>query len=60
MKPFTGITAKVSIKPDKETKSRLFGILDYWTQTCLAPIHHGLFRILKSIDQDKTFNQLED
>uniref|UniRef100_A0AAT9H882 RNA dependent RNA polymerase n=1 Tax=Rhizopus microsporus mitovirus 4 TaxID=3156531 RepID=A0AAT9H882_9VIRU len=56
-RPESLITAKISVKPDKETKSRLFGILDYFTQTALREIHLNLFRQLKKIPSDKTFAQ---
>nr|WSP06968.1 RdRp [Gnomoniopsis castaneae mitovirus 1] len=48
---------KLSIKDDKEGKSRPFAIFDYWSQTVLSPLHDWLFKILRSIPQDCTFNQ---
>lgn len=59
VKPESLKTAKISVKADAETKSRLFGILDYWTQTALRPLHQRLFKILKQIPSDQTFNQTE-
>lgn len=43
--------------PDKEGKTRIIAILDYWSQTALRPIHNFLFSVLKKIPQDKTFDQ---
>lgn len=43
--------------PDKEGKHRVVGILDYFSQTALRPLHSYLFSRLKLIPQDCTFNQ---
>lgn len=32
-------------------------LFDYWSQTALKPCHDELFKILKRIPQDMTFNQ---
>jgi len=48
---------KLSYFSDKETKTRVIGILDYWSQTVLKPIHDHLMVILKRIKQDMTYNQ---
>jgi len=50
-------TRKLSYFSDKEGKTRIIAILDYWTQTCLFPIHDALMGILKGIKQDCTFDQ---
>jgi len=42
---------------DKEGKTRVIGILDYWTQTALLPLHRLLNNLLKGIVTDCTFNQ---
>lgn len=42
---------------DKEGKTRIIGILDYWTQTALLPLHKLLNNLLKNITSDCTFNQ---
>jgi hypothetical protein len=39
-------------------KVRVVAITDWWTQALLAPLHEGLFTILRSIPQDGTFCQL--
>jgi hypothetical protein len=44
---------------DKEGKTRVVAILDYWSQTALYPVHAWIFSILKKIPQDMTFNQGE-
>lgn len=43
--------------PDKEGKTRVIAILDYFSQTCLKPVHDELFSFLRKIHQDVTFNQ---
>jgi hypothetical protein len=44
---------------DKEGKTRMVAILDYWSQTALRPLHDRLFGILRVIPQDMTFSQGE-
>jgi len=48
---------KLSYFSDKEGKSRVIAILDYWSQTALYPLHNSLNRILRGIKTDCTFNQ---
>lgn len=48
---------KVSAIADKEGKSRVVACLDYWSQTALRPLHDYLFKILRRIPQDCTFDQ---
>jgi hypothetical protein len=48
---------KLSWFPDKELKVRLIAIGDYFSQTALRPLHKFIFRILRRIPQDRTFNQ---
>jgi hypothetical protein len=48
---------KLSWFPDKENKVRVIAIGDYWSQTVLFPLHSYLFRVLRKIPQDCTFNQ---
>lgn len=43
--------------PDLEGKTRVIAILDYWSQTALRPLHQFLFKVLRLIPQDMTFNQ---
>lgn len=51
--------SKISVKADVDCKSRLFGILDYWTQTSLVPLNKSLYKLLRRIPSDQTFNQTE-
>lgn len=48
---------KLSVVQDKEGKSRVIAILDYWSQTVLKPLHDHLMRVLSKLEQDCTFNQ---
>jgi len=48
---------KLSYFADKEGKTRVIGILDYWSQTACKPLHEAMARILKQIPADCTFNQ---
>lgn len=48
---------KISYFSDKEGKTRVIAILDYWTQTALRPLHDSLNGILRRIWNDCTFNQ---
>jgi hypothetical protein len=50
-------TRKLSCFGDSEGKSRTIAILDYWSQTALAPLHAKLMKLLSVIDEDCTFNQ---
>jgi len=48
---------RLSWFPDKENKVRVVAILDYWSQTALKAVHDYLFRVLRKIPQDCTFDQ---
>jgi len=48
---------KLSVKDDREGKSRIFAIFDYWSQTLLSPLHDWAFSTLRKIPQDCTFDQ---
>jgi len=52
-----GILSKLSVIKDKEAKSRIIAILDYWSQSSLRPLHLGLFSLLKRVRGDCTFDQ---
>jgi len=52
-----GIFRRLVWFPDKELKVRTIAILDYWSQTSLRQLHSYIFKILKRIPQDMTFNQ---
>nr|QXP49783.1 RNA-dependent RNA polymerase [araluen mito-like virus] len=55
--PKQPLVRKLSSFSDKEGKTRTVGMFDYWSQTCLKPIHDMLCRILRGIPQDCTYNQ---
>lgn len=42
---------------DKEGKTRIIAVGDYFTQAILRPVHDQLMKYLKGIPQDMTFNQ---
>lgn len=48
---------RLSAFADKEGKTRVIGILDYFSQNALGPLHTWLNERLKQIDQDCTFDQ---
>jgi hypothetical protein len=50
-------TRKLSYFSDKEGKTRVIAILDYWSQSALKPLHDKLMFILKGIRCDVTFDQ---
>jgi hypothetical protein len=49
-------TRKLAVFPDKEGKTRIIGILDYFSQNALAPLHDFLMEIIKRIPQDCTYD----
>jgi hypothetical protein len=51
------IYRKVVPIQDKEGKTRLIGILDYWSQSVLKPLHDSLMGNLKKFKSDMTMNQ---
>lgn len=52
-----GIYRKLTAFADKEGKTRVIAILDFFSQTVLKPLHLYLFNFLRKIDQDCTFDQ---
>jgi len=60
LKP-TGVEIKtlrrVTCISDKEGKTRVVAILDYWSQTALRPLHNALLGVLRSLKSDMTYNQ---
>lgn len=42
---------------DKEGKTRVIGIMDYWSQAVLRPIHKEINKILMTLEEDCTFDQ---
>lgn len=51
------VIRKLSYIYEAEGKTRIIAMLDYWSQTCLKPLHNSLFELLRGIEQDCTFNQ---
>jgi len=52
-----GISRKLIYFSDREGKTREVAIFDYYSQTSLIPLHKYLFKVLKKIPQDFTFDQ---
>jgi hypothetical protein len=52
-----GRSGRLSLVRDKEAKVRIIAILDYWTQSCLLPLHDSVMSFLKRQKPDCTFNQ---
>jgi len=48
---------KLAAFSDKEGKTRIIGICDYWTQSACKPLHEAMADILKALPTDCTFNQ---
>lgn len=48
---------KLAFKIEPAGKIRVFAMVDCWTQWLLRPLHKDLFRFLRSISSDATFNQ---
>lgn len=55
--PKTSRFRKLSYFSDKEGKTRVIAILDYWSQTALRPYHDLMMRLLRGIKCDQTFDQ---
>lgn len=55
--PKTSSFRKLSYFSDKEGKTRVIAILDYWSQTALRPLHKVLNQMLRRIGPDCTFDQ---
>jgi hypothetical protein len=55
--PKTSSLRKLSYFSDKEGKTRVIAILDYWSQTALRPYHKALNKVLRAIRTDCTFDQ---
>lgn len=60
-KPSTSIgpvLGKLHLKEEAAGKIRVFAIADVITQSVLAPLHKEIFKILKNIPMDGTFDQI--
>jgi hypothetical protein len=51
------ILRKLSLVQDPEAKCRIIGILDYWSQTSLKPLHDKLIHALTRFKADCTLDQ---
>jgi hypothetical protein len=52
-----GRLRSIGVVKDTEGKSRLIAMADYWSQTCLFPLHTQILSVLKKIKMDLTFGQ---
>jgi hypothetical protein len=55
--PAGNAVAQFAIKEEAAGKIRVFALVDSITQTVLAPLHDSLFRLLRAIPTDGTFDQ---
>lgn len=53
-----GRSGKLALIKDKEAKTRIVALVDYWTQSALRPLHDAEMRFLRGLKNDMTFNQL--
>lgn len=51
------VHSRLAVKREGGGKSRIFAIADYWTQVALKPLHDKVFKILRDLPYDCTFNQ---
>jgi len=49
---------RLGMKEEAAGKIRVFAMVDAWTNWCLEPLHKEIFRILKHLPMDGTFDQL--
>jgi len=50
---------QLAIKEEAAGKLRVFALVDVWTQSVLKPLHEMIFKFLKSLPNDATFDQQE-
>jgi hypothetical protein len=55
--PKVGSLGRLGLKNEPNGKVRVFAMVDWWTQSFMAPLHKWLFSLLKTIKEDATFNQ---
>lgn len=48
---------QLSLKDEAAGKIRVFALVDIWTQSALKPIHEMIFKFLRSLPNDGTFDQ---
>jgi hypothetical protein len=54
----TSSLGKLGLKDEPAGKIRVFAMVDCFTQWAMKPLHDYLFRILRAIPQDGTFDQM--
>lgn len=61
--PFFGFLSKyirkLSTFAEYEGKTRIIGLVDYWSQAALELLSSLIYQILKAIPQDQTYDQVE-
>jgi len=57
VKPQLPKTGRLSCISDKNGKLRVIAIFDYWSQTALKGFHNYLYKLLRNIPEDCTFEQ---
>jgi len=50
---------KLGVVFDQAGKARVVAITNWWIQLSLKPLHSALFKLLKGIEQDGTFDQMK-
>lgn len=48
---------QLALKEEAAGKVRVFALVDIWTQSALKPIHEMIFKFLRSLPNDATFDQ---
>jgi len=48
---------QLALKKEAAGKLRVFALVDVWTQSALKPIHEMIFKFLRSLPNDATFDQ---
>lgn len=48
---------RLSIVYDQAGKARIIAVVNFWVQLILKPLHESIFRFLKEVPQDGTFDQ---
>jgi len=51
------ILGKLSVVYDQAGKARVVAITNWWIQLALKPLHDSIFRFLRTVPQDGTFDQ---
>jgi hypothetical protein len=51
-----GITSKLTQFPEKSGKTRTIGVVDYYSQRALKPLHEALMRLLRNLKSDGTYS----